>query len=138
MTASFLLCTWGRVAQEVRAEVLLPLVELIRAAADSSISDASAQDQRSLGSGDGRCSGAPLTPPACSFHSDGGPQCEEGGPLLPDRHAQLANVGAQRRGEGGLCHRGPHRRGQWPRVCVPMFPRRRSEGHWFHEQPPTG
>lgn len=60
---------------------------------------------------------SPLTPPACSFHSDGGPQREEGGPLLPDRHAQLAHVGAQRRREGGLCHRGPRRRGQWPRVC---------------------
>lgn len=48
----------------------------------------------------------------CSLHSDGGSQCEEGGPLLSDRHAHLSDVRAQRRRERRLRHRGPHCRGQ--------------------------
>lgn len=52
----------------------------------------------------------------CSLYSDGRSQCEEGGPLLPDGHAQLSDVRAQRRREGGLCHRRPRRRGQC--VCL--------------------
>lgn len=35
-----------------------------------------------------------------SLHSDGRPQREERGPLLPDGHAQLSDVGAQPGGEG--------------------------------------